>query len=187
MFGTKLDLFYDNIMIADDFEAELGSSGSSMSDFDMNQLLMSDPTIDVRHQDGVARFYTTLSIEQSDVIELVEQHVPPAIAQTSQCDQMNSTSFMSSTVNSAASTQTFKRPLPMDSVRNKRRSQKTRRKLSSSVSSINLSTSSNKSSNSSAHHDKHSMTLNSTIVSCVVDRWIEHESDTENVRGFSLI
>lgn len=170
-------------MIADDFEAELGSSGSSMSDFDMNQLLMSDPTIDVRHQNGVARFYTTLSIEQNDVIELVEQHVPPAIAQTSQCEPMNSTSFMSSTVNSAASTQTFKRPLPMDSVRNKRRSQKTRRKLSSSVSSINLSMSSNKSGNTSAHHrDKHSMTLNSTIVSCVADRWIEHESDTENVR-----
>lgn len=171
-------------MLAEDFQAELGCNDITMSDFDMNQLLMSDPSISVRQKDGVAHFYSMISTEQHVVVELEEQHVPPAKAQPSQCDQMNSTSFMSSTVNSAVSTQTFKRPLPMDTVRNKRRSQKTRQKLSSSISSINTSISSScNNNNNSTRRDKHSMTLNSTIVSCVADRWIEHESDAENVRN----
>lgn len=157
-----------------DFLDETGCPDAAMTDITLNGLLLNDSNITVKERNGVAHFFSRAP-EHQHIIELVERQRPPKRQDMS--SQMNSTSFMSHTANSADfSVTTFKRPMPRGSIRTNRRVSKSKRR--SSLSSVNSSLSSNQSNWSM--RQKQSMTLNSTIVSDAADRW--NESDNKKVR-----
>lgn len=157
----------------DDYQNEVGCDVLTMSDFNLHHLLMRDENIKAKQQNGEVHYFS-MSPQQEHIVELVARQKPRK-RKEDRSPQMNSTSFMSTTANSTFSVGTFKRPLPMTSLRIKKKSTNLRRR--SSVSSINSSFNSSASNDSA--HKKHSMTLNSSIVSYAADKF--NEFDKNNV------
>lgn len=152
----------------------MGICDATLSDFYLHQILTSDANVTTKLQYGDVHYFS-VAPQHQHIMELVDRQRPRPRKKQDNSQHMNSTSFMSTTCNSTFSVGTFKRPLPMNSLRNKKRSANLRRR--SSLSSINSSFSSSHTNNST--RDMQSVTLNSSIVSYAADRWSEF--DKKNV------